>query len=76
MFTLKEKIFDFFVIIWNEKHSEFNPSRSDPGRREKINLNFYFHISLWFLKRFYKDLDGDKIIVKIRSVKSVKNCEN
>ena len=22
----------------------------------KINLNFYFHISFWCLKRFYKDL--------------------
>ena len=32
-----------------------NPSRSDPGRREKINLNFYFHTSLWYLKEF-KDL--------------------
>ena len=24
-----------------------NPSRPDPERREKINLNFYFHTSLW-----------------------------
>ena len=22
----------------------FNPSRPDPGRREKINLNFYFSL--------------------------------
>ena len=22
----------------------------------KINLNFYFHISLWYLKRFYESL--------------------
>ena len=34
----------------------FNPSSPDPGRREKINLNFYFHISLWCLKRFYEGL--------------------
>ena len=33
-----------------------NPSRLDPGRREKINLNFYFHTSLWCLKRFYEGL--------------------
>ena len=30
-----------------------NPSRLDLGRREKVNLNFYFHTSLWCLKRFY-----------------------
>ena len=26
-----------------------NPSRSDIGRGEKVSLNFYFHISLWYL---------------------------
>ena len=25
---------------------EFNPSRPDPGQREKINLNFYFNTTL------------------------------
>ena len=35
-----------------------NPSRTDPGRREKINSNFYFHTSLWCLKRFYEGLKG------------------
>ena len=29
-----------------------NPSRPNPGRREKIKLNFYFHASLWCRKRF------------------------
>ena len=24
----------------------------------KINYNFYFHTSLWCLKRFYEDLEG------------------
>ena len=28
----------------------------DPGRREKINLNFHFHSSLWCLKMFYEGL--------------------
>ena len=28
----------------------------DPGRREKININFYFYTSLWYLKRFYEGL--------------------
>ena len=31
-----------------------NPSRPDPGRRKKINYNFYFHFSLWCHKRFYE----------------------
>ena len=25
-----------------------------PGQSEKIKLNFYFHASLWYLKRFYE----------------------
>ena len=32
-----------------------SPSRADPGRREKYNLNFCFYTSLWSLKRFYED---------------------
>ena len=31
------------VRILNFKSAKFNPSRDDPGRREKIRLNFYFH---------------------------------
>ena len=38
----------------------FNPSR--PVHVKKLywnkNLNFYFHTSLWYLKRFYKGLQG------------------
>ena len=34
--------------------SVLNPSHHNPGRREKIKLNFYFQTSLWCLKRFYK----------------------
>ena len=33
-----------------------SPSRLDPGQWEKINLNFYFHTSLWCFKTFYKVL--------------------
>ena len=29
-----------------------NHSHPNPGRREKIKSNFYFHTSLWCLKRF------------------------
>ena len=45
---------------WNNFHFvssfTFNPSRPDPGQREKLNLNFYFHTSLWCLKRLYEGL--------------------
>ena len=30
----------------------------DPGRREKIDLNFSFQTSLWCLRRFYVGLKG------------------
>ena len=43
-----------------------NPSRLNPGRREKINLNFYFHTSLWCLKRFYEGPEAPQGSVKIR----------
>ena len=33
-----------------------NPSCVDLGLTEKNNLNFYFHTSLWCLKRFYEGL--------------------
>ena len=48
-----------------------NPSRPDPGRKEKINLNFYFETSSRCFKRFYegfrwRSLDGckDQVLVK------------
>ena len=42
-----------------EKHDLWKlhiPSRPNPGRKEKINLKFYFHTSLRCLERFYKGL--------------------
>ena len=36
----------------------FYPYHPNPGRREKINLNFNFHTFLWCLKRFYEGLKG------------------
>ena len=49
-----------------------NPFRPDHRRREKINLNFYFHTSLWCLKRFYEGLKGlHKIFLG-----TTKKCEN
>ena len=35
-----------------------NPSRPNPGRREKNKLHFYFQTSLWCLKRFSEGLNG------------------
>ena len=47
------------VRLWLVAFLNFNyPFRPDTGRIEKINLNFYFHISLWFLKRFYEGPKG------------------
>ena len=31
-----------------------NSSRPNPRQRKKVKLNFYFHTSLWYLKRFYE----------------------
>ena len=39
-----------------KKHFHFNPFRPDPGHWEKVNSSFYFHTSLWCLKRFYEGL--------------------
>ena len=33
----------------------FNPFPLDP-RKEKLELNFYFHTSFWCLKRFHEGL--------------------
>ena len=52
--------------------SKFNPSRPNHRRREKINLDFYFHASLWPLKRFYEGLKG---LHKTFSG-TIKKCEN
>ena len=43
-------------IIFNALAAFFNPSRSDRGRKETINLNFYFHTSLRCLRKFYEGL--------------------
>ena len=40
----------------NERNIDINPSHPAPGRGEKINLNFYFHTSLRYLRRFYGSL--------------------
>ena len=49
-----------------------NPSRPNTGRREKIKLNFYFHFSLWCLKKFYKGLKS----LHETFWSTTKKCEN
>ena len=54
-------------------HSLINPLRPNPGRREKINLNFYFHTSLGAsegfmkaFKAFIKPFEAPQRSVKIK----------
>ena len=42
----------------NQESCVINPSHPNPGRREKIKLNVYFHTSLLRLKKFYEGLKG------------------
>ena len=46
------------LSIYSVKIHHINPSRPNPGRREKKKLIFYFHTSLWCLKRFSEGLKG------------------
>ena len=45
-------------ILLKSPLGSVNPYCADAGRREKINLSFYFHASLWCLKTFYEGLRG------------------
>ena len=49
---------NIYITLWIQP---FSPFRLNPRQREKINLNFYFHTSLWYLKKFYK---GSKSLYK------------
>ena len=60
------------AIIFSIPFIFLNPSLPDPWRTEKINLNFYFHTSLWYLKKFY---EGPKGLHKIFWGTTTK-CEN
>ena len=63
----------FTSIVTLSSTNEFNPSRPDPERREKINVSFYFCIvcgpSKGFikaLKAFTKPLEAPQRSVKIK----------
>ena len=61
-FSLTSKLnFHFYNI--------FNLSRRNSGGTEKVNLNFYFHSSLWCFKRFNEGLAGENKTAKITTVK-------
>ena len=45
-----------FLMIVFYFRKNINPFRPNPGRREKIKLNFYFYTSLWYLKRPLENL--------------------
>ena len=49
------------LFVMSNLTNVLNPFRPNPGRREKIKLNFYFHTYLWCLKRLYEGLKGLKI---------------
>ena len=65
---LKNVFLSFKFLVWSVqicvstylmyRKDLISPSRPNPGRREKSKVNFYFHTSLWCLKRFYECLKG------------------
>ena len=58
---MEKNIFNFFLYFC------FKSSRPNPGRREKIKLNFYFHTSLWYFKKaFIKPFEASQKNVKIK----------
>ena len=44
---------------------QINPSRPNTARREKIDLNFYFHTSLWCIKGFIKPQTSVKLKIQV-----------
>ena len=61
---LKSKACAHYFSFFHQK-TALNPSRPNSGRRENINLNFYFQTSLWCLKRL-KPFDAPRKSVKIK----------
>ena len=45
-----------FPKLWSLIYGILIIHVSIPDKKEKINLNFYFHTSLWCLKRFHESL--------------------
>ena len=55
-FFVQWSVWDTSRLLDDTSFTITSPSRLEPGQREKINLNFYFHTSLRYLKRIYKCL--------------------
>ena len=76
LLAILTSVFDYFGkcvwLFWGIMHLRVNHSRPNPGRREKIKLNFYFQISLWCFKRFYEGLKG----LHKTFWRTTKKCEN
>ena len=51
---------------------DIDPSRPNPGWREKIKLSFNFHSSFWCLIKFYEGLKG----LNKNFWGTTKKCEN
>ena len=49
----------YLCVQYEEEKNSINPARLNLGRREKINLNFYFHTSLWCPKKGFDLNDHD-----------------
>ena len=76
-FISKNRVYFFFHIFWHAPippscwmlHTAcINSSRLNPGRREKIKLNFYFHTSLWCHKRFCEGLSQMHGALRVNSL--------
>ena len=67
-------VFDHFVkmALQGLNLLKLSPRILESWIKIKINLNFYFHTSLWCLKRFYEDLKG--LQKTFRGTK--KKCQN
>ena len=58
LMTRMTRLGKFWVILegYYKYVNVINPSLLDPGQRQNINVNFYFHTSLWDGRRFYEGL--------------------
>ena len=65
MTSLTQPLLDNSEMNGNMGLEWVDPSRPDPGQREKIKLNFRFH-TLWCLKAFIKPFEAPQRSVKIK----------
>ena len=56
MLLLDNKAILILLCSTNIEYCSLTLSAPIPSKEKKINLNFYFHTSLWYLKGFYEGL--------------------